>query len=341
RRRYLNARHTLRALLALGAVPIVNENDTVAVEELKFGDNDDLPALPASLVEADLLVILSDVAGLYETDPRSDPASRLVTVGRAQDPHATRAAGPARSAVGTGGMASKVAAAAKAAAAGIPTIIAHGARRGVLSAVFDPAVEVGTLLLADGDPLARRKHWIPHALPPPARAPLPPRGGPRRGAAPRRRGRARAGTGRAQPAALGRARDRGRVRRGRLRTVSRTGRCRGRARARELCSDRARAHQGRAHARRAEAARLQGQRRGDPPRRPRRGAGPRVDGRRWRPRGPCATVAPMQAPLSSEAEQAVETFSRAARAAAKALSGASTAAKDRALRDAAAGLRRA
>jgi glutamate 5-kinase len=166
RRRYLNARHTLRTLLGLGTVPIVNENDTVAVEELKFGDNDDLSALTASLVEADLLVILSDVAGLHETDPRHDRAAPLVGLARATDPDVLRIAGPAQSEVGTGGMASKVAAASKAAAAGIPTIIAHGARRGVLAAVFDPAVEVGTLLVAGDGPLARRKHWIAHALRP-------------------------------------------------------------------------------------------------------------------------------------------------------------------------------
>ena len=166
RRRYLNARHTLRALLALGAVPIVNENDTVAVEELKFGDNDNLSALTASLVEADVLVILSDVAGLYEADPRRNPDARLVPLASAQEARVADAAGPARSGVGTGGMASKVDAARKAAAAGIPTVIAHGARRGVLGAVFDPTVEIGTLLLADGDPLARRKHWIAHALRP-------------------------------------------------------------------------------------------------------------------------------------------------------------------------------
>jgi glutamate 5-kinase len=166
RRRYLNARHTLRALLALGTVPIVNENDTVAVEELRFGDNDNLSALTASLVEADLLVILSDVAGLHETDPRVDRTARLVPLARARDPHVARIAGPAASGVGTGGMASKVAAAAQAAAAGIPTLIAHGARSGVLAAVFDPDVEIGTLLLADGDPLGRRKHWIAHALRP-------------------------------------------------------------------------------------------------------------------------------------------------------------------------------
>src|SRR4030095_4299512 len=109
RRRYLNARHTLRARLALGAAPIVNENDTVAVEELKFGDNDDLSALTASLVEADLLVILSDVAGLHTSDPRLDTTAPVVPVVRAADATMQRAAGPSRSDVGTGGMASKLA----------------------------------------------------------------------------------------------------------------------------------------------------------------------------------------------------------------------------------------
>ena len=166
RRRYLNARHTLRALLALGTVPIVNENDTVAVEELQFGDNDNLSALTAALVEADLLVILSDVEGLFETDPRLDAAAPLVPLGQAGDERIAAAAGPPRSGVGTGGMASKIDAARKAAAAGIPTLIAHGGRRGVLAAAFDPRTEIGTLLLADGDPLGRRKHWIAHALRP-------------------------------------------------------------------------------------------------------------------------------------------------------------------------------
>ena len=166
RRRYLNARHTLRALLDLGIVPIVNENDTVAVEELKFGDNDNLSALTASLVEADLLVVLSDVDGLHTRDPRLDPTAVPVRIARADDAGATAAAGPAVSGVGTGGMASKLDAARKAAAAGIPTIIADGTSEGVLAAVFDPAVEVGTLFLAEGDPLARRKHWIAYTLKP-------------------------------------------------------------------------------------------------------------------------------------------------------------------------------
>jgi glutamate 5-kinase len=166
RRRYLNARHTLRTLLGLGVVPVVNENDTVAVEELQFGDNDNLSALTAALVEADLLIVLTDVAGLHTGDPRVDPAATLVAVARADDALVTRAAGPARSGVGTGGMASKLAAARKAAAAGIPTVIADGTRAGVLRTVFDPALAVGTLLLADGDPLTRRKHWIAYTLKP-------------------------------------------------------------------------------------------------------------------------------------------------------------------------------
>jgi len=166
RRRYLNARHTLRTLLGLGIVPIVNENDTVAVEELRFGDNDNLSALTASLVEADLLVVLSDVEGLHTRDPRLDPDAAVVRVARADDGDLLGAAGPARSGVGTGGMASKVAAAQKAAAAGIPTIIADGTREGILAAVFEPSVEAGTLVLAGGDPLGHRKHWIAYTLKP-------------------------------------------------------------------------------------------------------------------------------------------------------------------------------
>ncbi len=166
RRRYLNARHTLCTLLDLGVVPIVNENDTVAVEELKFGDNDNLSALTASLVEADLLVMLSDVAGLYTRDPRLDPGAEIVRVARADDGAALDAAGPAQSGVGTGGMASKVDAARKAAAAGIPTVVGDGTSEGVLAAIFDPGTEIGTLFLANGDPLARRKHWIAYTLKP-------------------------------------------------------------------------------------------------------------------------------------------------------------------------------
>jgi glutamate 5-kinase len=166
RRRYLNARHTLRTLLDLGIVPIVNENDTVAVEELRFGDNDNLSALTASLVEADLLIILSDVDGIHTRDPRLAPDAAPVRVARADDAAIAGAAGPAVTGLGTGGMASKLAAARTAAAAGIPTLIADGTHEGVLATAFDPAAEAGTLLLADGDPLARRKHWIAYTLKP-------------------------------------------------------------------------------------------------------------------------------------------------------------------------------
>src|SRR5262249_56051460 len=102
RRRYLNARHPLRTVLDLGVVPIVNENDTVAVEELKFGDNDHLSALTASLVEADLLVILSDVEGLHTRDPRLDPEAGIVRLTRADDAAMREVAAPARSEGGTG-----------------------------------------------------------------------------------------------------------------------------------------------------------------------------------------------------------------------------------------------
>jgi glutamate 5-kinase len=166
RRRYLNARHTLRALLDLGVVPIVNENDTVAVEELNFGDNDNLSALTASLVQADVLLILSDVAGLFTADPRLDRTATRIAVARVDDPALGRMAGPSRSGVGTGGMASKLAAARTAAAAGIATVIADGSRPHTLAHVFDDAADVGTLLLADGDALGHRKHWIAHTLRP-------------------------------------------------------------------------------------------------------------------------------------------------------------------------------
>jgi glutamate 5-kinase len=166
RRRYLNARHTLRALLRARVVPIVNENDTVAVEELQFGDNDNLSAMTATLVDADLLVILSDVAGLFTADPTHDTAAARIAVTAADAPALDTMAGPARRGVGTGGMATKLAAARKAAAAGISTVIADGRQAGVLAAVFDPKRDAGTWLVASADRLQGRKHWIAHVLKP-------------------------------------------------------------------------------------------------------------------------------------------------------------------------------
>lgn len=166
RRRHLNARHTLRRLLAGGIVPIVNENDTVSVEELKLGDNDALSALTATLVDADLLVLLTDVPGLLTTDPALDPGATRIRVADADDPALDAAAGPARHGVGTGGMVSKVLAARAAAAAGIATVIAQGTAPNVLGRILDPDVDVGTLIRAGADRLTRRKHWIAHTLKP-------------------------------------------------------------------------------------------------------------------------------------------------------------------------------
>jgi glutamate 5-kinase len=167
RRRYLNARHTIETLIDARVVPVANENDTVVTDELRnFGDNDNLSALIAGLVEADVLVMLSDVAGLFTTDPRADASAQLVSVvedvGRGAGAYAMAGRGP----LGTGGMASKFAAAKKAAAAGIPAIIADGLHAGVLPAVFDTTQAVGTLILPEGDRMGRRKHWIAYTLKP-------------------------------------------------------------------------------------------------------------------------------------------------------------------------------
>jgi glutamate 5-kinase len=166
RARYLNAHGTLATLLELDIMPIINENDSVAVDEVKFGDNDLLSALTATLVDADLLVILSDVPGLYEADPQTTPDAPVIPLLTSVDDDARGRAGSRPGALGTGGMASKLEAAAVAQHAGIPTIITDGGRDGILRAVLDPDAEVGTLIVASGDHLARRKHWIAYTLKP-------------------------------------------------------------------------------------------------------------------------------------------------------------------------------
>jgi glutamate 5-kinase len=165
RHRYLNAKHAMMALLEWRVVPIVNENDTVVVDEIKLGDNDNLSALVATLVEADLLVILSDVDGLHTADPRHARDAALVPLVDAVTPAIEAMAG-AGGPLGTGGMASKLAAAKKASASGIPTVIADGTRPQVLTAVSDGAREIGTLVLPVNDRLANRKHWIAYTLKP-------------------------------------------------------------------------------------------------------------------------------------------------------------------------------
>jgi glutamate 5-kinase len=166
RKRYLNAKHTLKTLLDWNIIPIVNENDTVAVDEMKFGDNDQLSALVATLMEMDLLVILSDVDGLFDRDPRSNEDARLVPV-VTDLAAAKKAAQDTRpSDLGRGGMFSKLCAAEQASHAGIPTIIANGRERGVLSGLFDDTRESGTLVLPEENRLTSRKHWILYNLTP-------------------------------------------------------------------------------------------------------------------------------------------------------------------------------
>jgi len=167
RSRYLNARHTIETLVAAGVIPVANENDTVVTDELRnFGDNDNLSALIAGLVEADLLVLLSDVEGLYTKNPRTHADAQLIEVVEDVAGSAASVVMDGHGPLGTGGMASKFAAAQKAARAGIPTVIADGMRPGVLPAVFDEHQSAGTLMLAEGDRLARRKHWIAYTLKP-------------------------------------------------------------------------------------------------------------------------------------------------------------------------------
>jgi glutamate 5-kinase len=165
RKRYLNAKHTMRTLLETKVIPIVNENDTVAVEEIQLGDNDNLSAQVAVLIEADLLVILSDVAGLYDKDPRVHADATLLSLVDKFD-RTLLASGGAAGPLGRGGMASKLQAAHKAALSGIPTIIADGRKAETLAAVFDARVDIGTLFLPVADRLGSRKHWIAYTLKP-------------------------------------------------------------------------------------------------------------------------------------------------------------------------------
>ncbi|WP_114239243.1 glutamate 5-kinase [Dyella sp. C9] len=162
RRRYLNARATLRGLLALDVLPVVNENDTVAVDELKLGDNDNLAAIVAALVDADLLLIASDINALYSADPRRDPAASPVPRVPVLTPEILAMAGGSGSAVGTGGMQTKLEAAAKAAAAGIPTALFSGRDDAAVSALAEGRLH-GTLFDAARTRMQARKYWLRHA----------------------------------------------------------------------------------------------------------------------------------------------------------------------------------
>ncbi|CAK0780539.1 Glutamate 5-kinase [Gammaproteobacteria bacterium] len=159
RERYLNARSTLRTLLGLGVVPIINENDTVATEELRFGDNDTLAALVANLIEADLLILLTDQDGLFDRDPRFDPEAQWIPETPVDNPQLDLMAGGSVSGLGRGGMITKIRAARLAARSGTVTLIAPGRAVGVLERIAR-AEPVGTLLLPVQEPEAARKRWL-------------------------------------------------------------------------------------------------------------------------------------------------------------------------------------
>lgn len=168
RSRYLNARNTLLTLLRLGVVPIVNENDTVAVEEIKVGDNDNLSALVAALIDADLLVILTDVSGLYTGDPEVDAAARKLDIVEAVTEEIERLVWDRARRSSVGGMATKLEAAQKAAASGVPMVIAGGQEPGVLQRLLAGGA-VGTYFAPKADRLTARKRWIAFAVPPQGR----------------------------------------------------------------------------------------------------------------------------------------------------------------------------
>jgi len=159
RQRYLNIRSTLRTLLRLRVVPVINENDTVAFEEIRFGDNDTLGALVANLVEAELYVILTDQQGLYDKNPRQFPDARLISEARAGDAALEGMADGGAGSLGSGGMTTKLHAAAKAARSGAFTLLAWGREPEVLRRVAAGA-ELGTLLRPSQNPVAARKQWL-------------------------------------------------------------------------------------------------------------------------------------------------------------------------------------
>ncbi len=159
RKRYLNARSTLMTLLQFGVVPVINENDVVATDEIRFGDNDTLAALVVNLVEADLLIILTDQQGLYSCDPGVDPNAQLISCINATDPRLEQMAGSSRSGLGRGGMFTKVRAARLAARSGAATVIASGKSENVICEIYSGS-EIGTHLLPDIAPLVARKQWL-------------------------------------------------------------------------------------------------------------------------------------------------------------------------------------
>ncbi len=159
RKRYLNARSTITALLKHNVIPIINENDTVTTDEIRFGDNDTLGALVANLIDAQVLVLLTDQQGLYTADPRRDPDAKFINVGRADDMQFEEMAGGTGSGISRGGMLTKILAARRAANTGIHTVIASGREANVLHRLLGGEA-IGTLLYAPEASLAKRKSWL-------------------------------------------------------------------------------------------------------------------------------------------------------------------------------------
>jgi glutamate 5-kinase len=165
RKRYLNARNTLYTLLSWQVVPIINENDTVAIESIKFGDNDNLAAMIALLMDADILIILSDIDGLYAKDPRSNPDAELIPMVTTFKKSLEKVAGDIPGSLGTGGMLSKIKAAKKVTSAGVPMVIANGNVPDILEKLFDGG-SYGTFFIPQAERLPSRKCWIGYSLKP-------------------------------------------------------------------------------------------------------------------------------------------------------------------------------
>ncbi|MFW5426777.1 MAG: glutamate 5-kinase [Methylophagaceae bacterium] len=159
RGRYLNARSALHSLLELGVLPVVNENDTIATEEIRFGDNDTLAAMTANLVEADVLVILTDQDGLFDADPRQNPDARMIAASAASNPALDAMAGEGVGSLGRGGMATKLSAARRAARSGAATVILSGKEPENLRYLAS-GTAIGTLLWPDNEPMTARQQWL-------------------------------------------------------------------------------------------------------------------------------------------------------------------------------------
>jgi len=159
RERYLNARSTLRNLIQLKVIPVINENDTVTTDEIKFGDNDSLAAMVANLIEADLLVILTDQLGVFDSDPRLNPDAKLISSAEVEDPKLEQVAGAVGGSLGRGGMVTKIKAGKRAARSGASTVIVGGRQDNVLLRVRN-AEDIGTFLSPASGPVVARKQWL-------------------------------------------------------------------------------------------------------------------------------------------------------------------------------------